>query len=163
MVDAEYATADLVDQFGDELHVCELQFRNFGGKSAFNGPVRTLSVLEDNALVKKVLSQPGDGAVLIIDGAGSLRSALVGDVIAGLALENGWSGLIINGAIRDSEALGRLAIGIKALGTTPKVSGKTGVGSFERDVSFGNITIHPGAWVAADPDGIVVRLSAPSL
>jgi regulator of ribonuclease activity A len=161
MAEVRLTTADLVDRFGNELDVCELQFRDLGGRAAFSGIVRTLSVLEDNALVKQVLSEPGRGAVLVIDGGGSLRTALVGDVIAGLAMNNGWSGLIINGAIRDSHATLNLDIGIKALGTTPKVSGKTGTGKVDDTVTFGNVYFRPGEWVAADADGIVIRSKAP--
>lgn len=155
-------TADLVDAYGAELQVCELQMRNLGGAIAFCGPVRTLKVFEDNALLKQTLSKPGNGAVLVVDGGGSLRCALVGDVIAGIGVANGWAGLVIHGAVRDSEELAGLTLGVKALGTTPRVSGKTGAGQADIPVSFGNVTFHPGAWLAADPDGVVIRAEAPS-
>src|SRR5258708_1414039 len=94
-------TADLVDAHGDKLQSCEIQFRQFGGRRNFHGPVRTVQTLEDNALVKRLLAGPGHGAVLVVDGGGSLRTALVGDMIAGAALRNGWAGVIIWGAVRD--------------------------------------------------------------
>src|SRR5579872_6056063 len=93
---AAYATADLVDEYGEVVRSCETQFRQFGGRSRFYGRIRTIKTFEDNAIVKQTLSGPGKGEVLVIDGAASLRAALVGDVIAGLGQRNGWSGLIIN-------------------------------------------------------------------
>ena len=127
-----FATADLIDAYGDVLQSCALQFRNLGGHARFSGPIRTLKVFQDNALVKSTLSTPGEGAVLIIDGSGSLKTALVGDIIAGLGVEKGWAGVIVNGAIRDSVAIAALPLGLKALGTNPVKSGKTGAG--EADV-----------------------------
>ena len=94
-------TSDLVDAYGDALQICQVRFRQFGGRSRFHGPIRTLKTFEDNALLKETLSGPGDGAVLVVDGGGSLRCALVGDVIAGLGVQNGWSGLVLWGAVRD--------------------------------------------------------------
>src|SRR5262249_14476437 len=110
-------TADLVDKYGAHLRVCDIQFRQFGGRRAFAGPVRRVSCHEDNGLLRELLHTPGAGCVLVVDGAGSLRTALVGDVIAGAAVDNGWAGLALHGAVRDSTALYRLDLGIKALGT----------------------------------------------
>lgn len=112
-------TADLVDDIGADVRSCDVQFRQFGGRPQFAGPISTVRCFEDNALLKSVLSEPGAGGVLVIDGGGSLHSALVGDVIAELARSNGWAGLVINGAVRDAAALRGLDIGIKALGTNP--------------------------------------------
>ena len=103
-----HLTADLIDAHGDKLQSCELQFRQYGGRRIFHGPVRTIKTLEDNALVKQLLSGPGHGAVLVIDGGGSLRTALLGDMIAGAAQKNGWAGVILHGAVRDTLALARL-------------------------------------------------------
>ena len=111
---------------------------------------------EDERLVKQCVSEPGEGRVLVVDGGGSLRIALVGDNVASLAQENGWAGLIIHGCVRDSAELRGLAIGIKALGTHPKPSSKTGEGELDVPVSFGGVTFSPGARVASDDDGIVV-------
>ncbi len=121
-------TADLVDDIGPDVRSCDLQLRQFGGRSEFAGPITTVKCFEDNALLKSVLSEPGNGGVLVIDGDGSLHAALVGDVIAGLGVDNGWAGLIINGAVRDSATLRTLDIGVKALGTNPRKSTKTGDG-----------------------------------
>ncbi len=152
----DVATADLIDAHGDRLRSCELQLRQYGAKSRFFGRVRTLKTFEDNALLKDTVASAGDGAVLVVDGAGSLRCALVGDVLAGLAVRSGWAGLIIHGAIRDSAAIARLPIGVKALGTNPRKSGKTGHGSLDVAVSFGGIEFRPGDWLYSDEDGIVV-------
>lgn len=149
-------TADLIDQFGDGLQSCEIQFRQFGGLDSFHGPVRTVQTLEDNALIRHLLSAPGHGSVLVVDGGGSLRAALLGDRLAGMAMDQGWAGFIVNGAVRDVAALGRLAIGIKALGSNPRKSGKTGNGAVDIPVAFGGVTFAPGNWVYCDEDGIVV-------
>ena len=149
-------TADLIDQFGDSLQSCELQFRQFGGKASFAGPVRTLRTREDNAQIRDLLSSLGNGAVLVVDGGASLRTALLGDRLAELAKANGWAGLIIHGAVRDVAALGRIAIGIKALGSNPRKSAKVGNGLVDVPVTFGGVTFAPGNWVYTDDDGIVV-------
>lgn len=149
-------TADLVDAFGDNVRSCDLQFRQFGARTQFAGPISTVRCFEDNALLKSMLSEPGDGRVLVVDGGGSLHSALVGDVIAELARASGWSGLIICGAVRDAATLRTLDIGIKALGTNPRKSAKTGVGERNCVVSFGGVDFGPGELVFSDDDGIVV-------
>ncbi|WP_025737844.1 ribonuclease E activity regulator RraA [Mycobacterium genavense] len=150
------ATADLVDRIGPDVRSCDLQFRQFGGRSEFAGPISTVRCFQDNALLKSVLSQPGEGGVLVVDGAGSLHTALVGDLIAELGRSNGWTGLIINGAVRDAAALRDIDIGIKALGTNPRKSGKSGVGERDVEVSLGGVTFVPGEIAYSDDDGIVV-------
>ena len=154
------ATADLVDQYGAELRVCDLQLRQFGGRRVFTGPVRTVSCHEDNGLLRDLVQTPGAGGVLVVDGGGSLHAALVGDVLAGAAAENGWAGLVIHGAVRDSAALAGLGLGIKALGTNPRKSGRTGAGAVDVPVTFGGVTFQPGDVLHADDDGIVL-LPAP--
>ena len=149
-------TADLVDDIGDGVRSCDLQFGQYGGRPQFAGFVSTVRCLEDNALLKSVLSEPGEGRVLVVDGAGSLHTALVGDVIAELARANGWSGLILNGAVRDAATLRTLDIGIKALGTNPRKSSKTGAGQRDVVVSFGGVSFAPGEMAFSDEDGIVV-------
>lgn len=151
-----FTTADLVDAHEDQLRVCDTQFRQFGGRDVFSGRVRTVSCFEDIGLLWEVLRTPGDGYVLVVDGGGSLHSALTGDLIAGSAVTNGWAGLVINGAVRDSVQLGRLPIGIKALGANPRRSGKTGAGAVDVTVTFGNATFVPGDRLFADEDGVVV-------
>jgi regulator of ribonuclease activity A len=150
------ATADLVDEHGERARSCSIQFLQYGRVLRFHGPVRTIKTFRDNALIKTTLSEPGRGSVLVIDGAGSLESALVGDVIAGLALQNGWAGLVVWGAIRDSVALAQLDLGIKALGTNPRKSGKASSGEIDVPVEFGGAVFCPGNWLYSDEDGIVV-------
>jgi len=150
------ATADLVDDIGSDVRSCDTQFRQFGGRSMFAGEIHTVRCFEDNALLKSVLSEPGDGGVLVVDGGASLHSALVGDVIAGLGHSNGWAGIIVNGAVRDAAALREIDFGIKALGTNPRKSSKTGAGERAVEVEFGGITFVPGAIAYSDDDGIVV-------
>ena len=152
----DFRTADLVDQHGEALQSCDLQLRQFGGLSRFHGPIRTVGCFQDNVLVRRVLSEPGDGAVLVVDGDGSLHTALVGDLIAGLAQANGWEGLVVNGAVRDVEALRGLDIGIKALGSNPRKSTKLGAGTVDVPVSFGGTTFRPGEHLYSDEDGVVV-------
>ncbi|MCW1958693.1 MAG: ribonuclease E activity regulator RraA [Mycobacterium sp.] len=149
-------TADLVDDIGEGVRSCDLQFRQFGGHSEFAGPISTVRCFQDNALLKSVLSEPGDGRVLVIDGDGSLHTALVGDVIAELGRANGWSGLIVNGAVRDAATLRTLEIGIKALGTNPRKSSKTGAGERDAVISLGGVEFRPGDIAFSDDDGIVV-------
>ena len=148
-------TADLVDAHAD-VRSCTVQFRQFGGRARFHGRVCTLKTFEDNALIKQTLSTPGEGAVLVIDGHGSLRCALVGDVIAALALQNGWAGLVIWGVVRDSVALSSLDLGIKALGTNPFKSAKLGTGALDVPVSFGDVEFRPGEWLYSDEDGVLL-------
>ena len=151
-----FLTADLIDAHGDKLQSCEIQFRQYGGRRRFHGPARTVRTLEDNALIKQLLSGPGHGAVLVVDGGGSLRTALMGDMIASSALQCGWAGVIIWGAVRDVAALSRLELGIKALGSNPSKSAKTGTGQIDIPVVIGSATFTPGVWVFADDDGIVI-------
>jgi regulator of ribonuclease activity A len=156
VTDTSVTTADLADTYGPDLRVCDLQFRQFGGRRLFSGPVRTVSCHEDNGLLRDLVHTPGAGAVLVVDGAGSLRTALAGDLIAGAAQASGWAGLVLHGAVRDSVALATLDLGVKALGTIPRKSGKTGAGAVDVPVTFGNLTFHPGDLLHADDDGIVL-------
>ncbi|SFQ03941.1 regulator of ribonuclease activity A [Amycolatopsis arida] len=156
-----FSTADLVDEHGDRLRVCDTQFRQFGGRRSFTGPVRTVSCHEDNALVRDLLNTAGGGAVLVVDGGGSLHTALTGDLIAAAAARNGWAGLVVHGAVRDSAALAELPIGIKALGTNPRKSAKAGAGAVDVPVGFGGITFTPGDVLYADDDGVVVLPRVP--
>ena len=151
-----FTTADLVDSHAAMLKSCNTQFLEFGKRRSFFGAIRTVKTFEDNALIKKTLSGPGNGHVLVIDGAASLRCALVGDAIAGLAAANGWSGLVIWGAVRDTEALKMIDVGIKALGSNPWKSGKAGRGEVDVPVGFGGIEFVPGHFLYSDVDGIVI-------
>ena len=154
------STADLLDLHGDAATVCALELRRFGGRAAFEGPVSTVRCFEDNVVLKRRVSQPGEGRVLVVDGGGSRRVALMGDMVAGLAAQNGWAGLVIHGCVRDSAALADLELGIAALGTNPRPSGKAGDGEVDVPVTFGGVTFRPGDHLACDADGIVVIASA---
>jgi len=153
-------TADLVDDIGPEVRSCDVQFRQFGARTQFAGPISTVRCVEDNALLKSVLSAPGEGGVLVIDGGGSVHTALVGDLIADLARSNDWAGLIVHGAVRDSSVLRDIDLGIKALGTNPRKSTKTGAGERDITVSFGGVEFVPGDIAYCDDDGIVVVAAA---
>ncbi|WP_458112465.1 ribonuclease E activity regulator RraA [Arthrobacter sp. R1-13] len=157
MTDTSVATADLYDERGEDLASVSLQFQSLGGHTHFSGPVRTIKCFEDNALVKEVLGRAGDGAVLVVDGDSSLRTALMGDMIAASAVQNGWAGVVINGAIRDREAIAELPLGVKALGSNPRKSSKTGAGETDVDLLIDGVTIRSGAMIWCDPDGILVE------
>lgn len=150
------ATADLVDEHGPDLQVCDTQFRQFGKVAEFSGPIRTIACFQDNGLVKKLLNSPGNGAVLVVDGQASVHTALCGDLIAKAAVDNGWAGLVLNGAVRDSAVLATLDIGIKALGTNPRKSSKDAAGDVDVPVSFGGVTFRPGDQLVSDSDGVVL-------
>lgn len=149
-------TADLYDSYGDVLQVAEPIFRHFGRQQAFSGPIATLKVFEDNTLVRANLETAGGGRVLVVDGGGSLRCALVGDLLAQLAIDNQWAGIIINGCIRDSREIDAMDIGIKALAANPAKSEKRGEGRENITIRFAGVTFTPGHYVYADADGIVV-------
>lgn len=150
-----FTTADLFDQFEAQVSSCETQFRQFGGRRAFSGVIATVKCFEDNVLLKQRLSTAGEGRVLVVDGGGSLRAALLGDVIGGLAVQHGWSGVLIFGAVRDTAALAELDLGVKALGSNPRKSLKAGTGQLDVPVAFGGVTFTPGHWLASDDDGVL--------
>lgn len=149
------STSDVYDAHTG-AQACELQLRDFGGVRAFSGEIATVSCREDNVVLRARLAQGGDGKVLVVDGGGSLRCALLGENVARLACEHGWRGLVVNGCVRDVDALAALPLGIKALGACPRPSGKTGAGEADAAVSFGGATFAPGASLWSDADGIVV-------
>lgn len=151
-----FATTDLSDAH-PEAQVGDPIFGDFGGVLDFHGPVVTLKVYEDNAMVRQLLEEDGQGRVLVVDGGGSLRCALVGGNLGALGVENGWAGIVVNGCVRDSDELSEQDIGVKAIATHPRKSEK-GLHTAHRDrvVSFAGMTIRPGAWLYADGDGIVV-------
>jgi regulator of ribonuclease activity A len=156
MTAPNFQTADLIDDFGDRCVSCDMQFRQFGNKTHFYGRIRTVKCYDDNVLVRRALETPSKGDVMVVDGAGFLGSALVGDQMAALALQNGWAGIVIFGGLRDSVALCGIDLGVKALGTNPKKSGKRGIGETDVPVTFGNAIFGPGGWIYSDPDGILV-------
>jgi regulator of ribonuclease activity A len=149
------ATADLYDEHGEDLQSCSVQLRHYGGRTTFGGVISTVRCHRDNALVKAALAEPGAGKVLVVDGGASLESALMGDLIAASAVEHGWSGVVIHGAVRDVAALRELPWGTMALGSNPRKSAKDGVGEREVTVSFGGVDFVPGQRLWADEDGIL--------
>jgi regulator of ribonuclease activity A len=155
-------TADVCDREGTLAVVAEPVFRDYGGRVSFAGPAATVRVLDDNLLVRRHLESPGAGRVLIVDGAGSLRSALLGDNLGQLAVDNGWAGVIVFGCVRDADGLAKLPIGIKALATHPARSAKDGTGELDVAVTVAGITIAPGAFVTADADGVVITRAQPA-
>jgi regulator of ribonuclease activity A len=150
------ATADLCDDYGDATHVIAPGLIDFGGESSFAGPVTTLQVHEDNALVRTVLADPGAGRVLVIDGGGSLRCALVGGNLARLAERNQWRGIVVWGAVRDVHELRQCRIGLRALAAHPRKSEKAGRGRQDVPITIGGVIVHAGDWLAADEDGVIV-------
>ncbi|MFM1662201.1 putative 4-hydroxy-4-methyl-2-oxoglutarate aldolase [Aeromonas salmonicida] len=147
---------DLCDQYGDTLQVADPLFHDFGGKPLFYGQAVTLSCYEDNSLVRELVNRPGQGRVMVIDGGGSLRRALLGDQLAIKAAEQGWEGIVIFGAVRDVGTLATLALGVKALAACPVKTEKLGQGELDAVVSFAGVTIHPGDYVYADLNGVLV-------
>jgi regulator of ribonuclease activity A len=151
-----FTTADLCDEFGAEVRVAEPLFRDWGGSMAFAGAIETVRVYEDNGLVRRVLETHGRGRVLVIDGGGSRRAALVGGTLAALAHRNEWTGLLIYGSIRDSDEVRTVPIGVKALAPIPRKSGKRGEGEQGVAVTFAGLTFTRGRHLYADRDGVVI-------
>ena len=150
------ATADLYDTHGEALRVLAPIFRDYGGLRTFAGEVVTLKVYEDNSLVRAALEEAGHGRVLVVDGGGSLRCALVGDKLAELGHKNGWAGIVVYGCIRDSAPIGALAIGVKAIATNPRKSVKKGEGERNVTLRLAEVVIEPGDYLYADVDGVVL-------
>lgn len=151
----DFSTCDLFDD-DETLQSVSTQLRNFGGRTKFSGPIRTLRCYQDNSILKQIVATPGNGQVLVVDGAGSLDCALLGDMVAKTALDNGWAGLVIHGAVRDSAELATLDLGIKALGTNPRKSQKLDSGSPDVELRFGSVTFRPGLMLHSDEDGILL-------
>ncbi|RZL66360.1 MAG: ribonuclease E inhibitor RraA [Variovorax sp.] len=149
-------TADLCDRLGADAQVCLAPMRSFGGRRAASGPIATVRAFEDAALVRQQLGQPGEGRILVVDAGGLVRVAILGDNMARLGAQNGWAGVLVNGAVRDVDALGQLAIAVFALGGVPARGGNAGVGEVGVELRFGGIAFAPGRQVAMDSDGVVV-------
>ena len=152
-------TADLCDEHGDQVQVCEPIFHAFGGRRTFHGEVSTIHCFEDNSRVKEAVESPGGGRVLVVDGGGSKRKALLGDKLGLAAVTNGWAGVIIHGSIRDSAELSRMDLGIRAVGTIPLRSDKRGKGERDVPIRIAGVSIRPGDFVYADEDGIITSPS----
>jgi len=151
-----HSVPDICDEFIEELSVLEPLFSDFGGKHKFSGEVVTIKCFEDNSLVRDAVRTPGHGRVLVVDGGGSLRHALLGDLLAAAAAENGWQGLLIYGCVRDVEILETIDLGVKALNSHPVKTDKRGEGQLEVNVSFAGATIRTGNYLYSDANGVVV-------
>ena len=155
-----FKTADLCDNFcGDsceEIQAAGTSLNSYGGRSSFYGEVVTLKIFEDNQLVRDQVNADGKGKVLVIDAGASMRRAVLGDMLAAKAVENGWNGVVINGCIRDSVDMSTMDIGVMALGTHPLKTVKNGVGQTNVSVSFSNLTINTGNYIYVDEDGMIV-------
>jgi regulator of ribonuclease activity A len=154
------ATADLCDEYvtsPSRLAVAEPGYlKDYGGVKSFFGPIETIKCFESNPLVRQTLGEPGEGRVLVVDGGGSKRVAILGDELTKMAQKNNWSGIVVNGCIRDSKIIGTISIGVKAWGTHPLKSAKTHMGERGRDVTFAGVEFVPGHYLYADEDGIIV-------
>lgn len=151
-----YPTTDLCDKYADELQIADPMFADLGGKLDFAGPISTVKCFEDNTKVREALEEPGRGRVLVVDGGGSDRCALLGDNLAQLAIDNDWAGVVVYGCIRDSAEIAEMPVAVKALATHPRKSSKQGIGDRDVSVRFAGVSFEPGAWLYADADGIVV-------
>ena len=149
-------TSDLCDANESQVRAADPIFRSYGKTMRFSGAIATVKVFEDNVLVREALSEPGNGRVLVVDGGGSLRCALVGGLIAQLAEKNGWTGIVVHGCVRDAEEINACAIGVRALNTHPMKSVKKGAGDRNLAVTFAGVTFIPGHYLYADEDGVIV-------
>ncbi len=157
----ELKTTDLCDANADKVSIAEpIGFKDFGGARYFSGKIHTVKCFEDNSLVRKALESNGEGNVLVVDGGGSMRCALLGDMLADLAIKNKWNGIIVYGCIRDSGAISKLAIGVKALNVIPLKSNKRNEGQESITVRFAGVDFVPGQFVYCDADGIIVSKEA---
>ncbi|MCF5469593.1 ribonuclease E activity regulator RraA [Pseudomonas syringae] len=154
-----YITPDLCDAYPEQVQVVEPMFSNFGGRDSFGGQIVTLKCFEDNSLVKEQVELDGKGKVLVVDGGGSLRCALLGDMLAEKAAHNGWEGLVIYGCVRDVDMLAQTDLGVQALASYPKRSEKRGVGQLDLPVTFGGVTFRPGEYLYADNNGVIISPS----
>lgn len=150
-----WTTPDLCDDHPD-VRVVDPVFRTYGGRPAFHGPVVTVRCFEDNSRVRELANTPGEGRVIVVDGGGSLRRALLGDQIAAAAARNGWSGLLIFGAVRDVDALEQTDLGVQALASHPMKTEKRGLGDVDVVITFAGVTFTPGDWLYADRNGVIV-------
>ena len=151
-----FVTCDLCDDHPDDVRVCEPMFGSFGGREAFGGEIVTVKCHEDNSRVKELLATPGKGKVLVVDGGGSMRCALMGDMIGESAVQQGWEGVIVYGCVRDVDALAQLDLGVHAVAAIPLKSVRKGVGETGLDITFGAVTFVQGQYVYADNNGVIV-------
>ena len=152
----KFVLPDLCDQYGDSLRVLSPMLKNFGGNNCFHGKISTIKCHEDNSFVADAVKEEGDGFVLVVDGGGSLRCALLGDNLAAIAASNSWAGIIVFGCVRDVAALKDISLGIQAIAPHPMKSVKRKVGLRDVEVSFGGVSFIPGQYVYADDNGVIV-------
>jgi regulator of ribonuclease activity A len=152
----QYITPDLCDEYPELIQVVEPMFNNFGGKDNFGGQIVTVKCHEDNSKVKELVDTDGTGKVMVVDGGGSLRHALLGDMLAEKAVRNGWEGLVIYGCIRDVDVIMQTDLGVQALATNPLKTDKRGLGDVDVPVKFGGVSFKPGDYIYADNNGIIV-------
>ena len=155
-----FTLPDLCDTHADSIRVAEPIFHNYGGKTAFGGQIVTVKCFEDNSKVKQLVATPGQGKVLVVDGGGSKRHALLGDMLAGQATQNGWEGIIINGCIRDIDEIRQTSLGVQALGIHPMKTDKRDLGDINLTVTFAGVDFIPGQYVYADNNGVLVATKA---
>lgn len=152
----QYVTPDLCDAYPELIQVVDPMFSNFGGKDSFGGQMVTVKCFEDNSKVKELVDQPGAGKVMVVDGGGSLRRALLGDMLAEKAAKNGWEGIVVYGCVRDVDVLAQTNLGIQALASHPLKTDKRGIGDVDVSVTFCGVTFRPGEYLYADNNGIIV-------
>ena len=150
------STPDLCDEYGDSITVLYPEFTHYGGARRFGGQVVTVKCFEDNSKVAELVATEGRKRVLVVDGGGVLRRSLLGDQLAAKAVNNGWAGVIVNGAIRDVEEIATMDLGVMALGTIPRKTQKLGQGQVDVAVEFAGVRIEPGDFIYADGTGIVI-------
>ncbi|KPW96380.1 ribonuclease E activity regulator RraA [Pseudomonas syringae pv. coryli] len=154
-----YLTPDLCDAYPDLIQVVEPMFSNFGGRDSFGGQIVTLKCFEDNSKVREHVELDGKGKVLVVDGGGSLRCALLGDMLADKAAKNGWEGMLIYGCVRDVDVIAQTDLGVQALASHPKKTEKRGIGELNVPVTFGGVTFRPGEYLYADNNGVIISPS----
>ncbi|PVZ13607.1 MULTISPECIES: ribonuclease E activity regulator RraA [unclassified Pseudomonas] len=151
-----YVTPDLCDAYPEHVQVLDPMFSSFGGRDSFGGRIVTVKCFEDNSKVKELVEQPGQGKVMVVDGGGSLRRALLGDMLAQKAAQNGWEGIVVYGCVRDVDVLAQISLGVQALAPHPLKTDKRGIGDIDVPVTFAGVTFRPGEFIYADNNGVIV-------
>ncbi len=151
-----FKTADLCDEFSAELQIATPVFRNYGGRIRFAGPASTVKCFEDNSRVKEAVAEAGNGRVLVVDAGGSTRCAVLGDLLAKQAADNGWTGVVVYGCVRDAAEMTGFDLGVIALAAMPLRSERKGEGQRDISVQLPGARVRPGDWVYVDEDGMIV-------
>ncbi|USH02631.1 ribonuclease E activity regulator RraA [Grimontia kaedaensis] len=156
----EYNTSELCDMYLDQVDVLEPMMSSYGGRSSFGGQVTTIKCFEDNGLIREVAEQEGEGRVMLVDGGGSLRRALVDADIAAMAADNNWEGIVVYGCVRDVDTIDELDIGIQALASIPVGADSQSIGEVDVPVNFGGVTFLPEDHLYADTTGVILSQEA---